>query len=85
MGEAHPGIGGALGVRRAGERGSLEELTTEAQRLRQLPSVSEVDSALLFIPKDQPQKLKIIGDFAELVGPVRIGRPTPVDVARLVT
>ena len=29
---------------------------------------------LLLIPEDQPEKLKVIGDFAPLVAPVRIGR-----------
>ncbi len=64
---------------------SLEELKKKRDAFVKVPSVSEVDSALLLIPSDQPQKLKIIRDFAELVGPVRIGRPVPVDVSRLVT
>ncbi len=64
---------------------SLDELRRKRDAFVKLPSVSEVDSALLFIPSDQPQKLKIIGDFAELVRPVRIGRAAPVDVTRLVT
>jgi hopanoid biosynthesis associated RND transporter like protein HpnN len=64
---------------------SLDELKKKRDALVKLPSVSEVDSALLLIPGDQPQKLKIIRDFAELVGPVRIGRAAPVDVPRLVT
>ena len=38
---------------------------------------------LLLIPDDQPEKLKIIGDFAPLVAPVRIGRPTSVNLGRL--
>ena len=64
---------------------SLDELKKKRDAFAKLSSVSEVDSALLFIPSDQPQKLKIIRDFAELVGTVRIGRPVPVDVGRLVT
>jgi hopanoid biosynthesis associated RND transporter like protein HpnN len=64
---------------------SLDELKKKRDAFTKLPSVSEVDSALLFIPGDQPQKLKTIRDFAELVRPVRIGRPLPVDIARLVT
>ena len=63
---------------------SLEELRTERDAFLGLPSVSEVDSALLLIPSDQPEKLKTIRDFAELVGPVRIGRAVPVSVPRLV-
>ena len=62
---------------------SLEELRLKRDAFAKLPSVSEVDSALLLIPDDQPQKLKIIRDFAELVAPIRIGRPTPVDVGQL--
>jgi hypothetical protein len=64
---------------------SLDELKKKRDAFAKLSSVSEVDSALLFIPSDQPQKLKIIRDFAELVGTVRVGRPVPVDVGRLVT
>jgi hypothetical protein len=63
---------------------SLEELRRKRDAFARLPSVSEVDSALLLIPDDQPQKLRIIRDFAELVAPVRIGRPTAVDTARLI-
>ncbi|MGH7347424.1 MAG: MMPL family transporter, partial [Candidatus Rokuibacteriota bacterium] len=40
---------------------TLEELRQKHKALRALPSVSEVDSALLLIPEDQPEKLKIIG------------------------
>src|SRR5262249_46016455 len=64
---------------------SLEELKKKRDALVKLPSVAEVDSALLFIPSDQAHKLKIIRDFAELVGPVRIGRPVAVDVTRLMS
>jgi len=63
---------------------TLEELRQKYKAFRALPSVSEVDSVLLLIPEDQPQKLKIIGDFAPLVAPVRIGRATAVDPSRLV-
>jgi uncharacterized protein len=63
---------------------SLEELRQKHRAFRALTSVSEVDSVMLLIPEDQPEKLKIIGDFAPLVAPVRIGRATAVDPARLV-
>jgi len=62
---------------------SLEELRQKYKAFRALPSVSEVDSVLLLIPEDQPDKLKIIRDFAPLVAPVRIGRATSVDPTRL--
>jgi uncharacterized protein len=63
---------------------SLDELRRKHAAFRALPSVSEVDSVLLLIPEDQPAKLKIIGDFAPLVASVRVGRPTSVDLGRLV-
>lgn len=62
---------------------SLDELRQKDEAFRHLGSVSEVDSALLLIPSDQGEKLKIIRDFAEIVRPVRVGRPLPVDLARL--
>ena len=62
---------------------TLDELRQKYKAFRALPSVSEVDSVLLLIPEDQPDKLKIISDFAPLVAPVRIGRAPAVDPARL--
>src|SRR5256884_599893 len=53
--------------------------------IRALGSVSEVDSALLLIPDDQPEKQKIIRDFAPIVAPVRVTRPQSVDIDRLLT
>ncbi len=64
---------------------SLDELRTKHAAFGRLPTVSEVDSALLLIPDDQPAKLKIIRDFAPIVAQIRVGRPTPVDIERLVT
>ncbi len=64
---------------------SLDELRQKYKAFRALPSVSEVDSVLLLIPEDQPEKLKIIKDFAPLVAPVRIGRATSVDPTKLAT
>jgi hopanoid biosynthesis associated RND transporter like protein HpnN len=63
---------------------SLDELRQKQVALARLPSVSEVDSALLLIPDDQPAKLKIIHDFAPIIAPIRVGRATPVDIERLV-
>jgi hopanoid biosynthesis associated RND transporter like protein HpnN len=63
---------------------SLDDLRQKHAALRRLRTVSEVDSALLLIPDDQPAKLKIIGDFAPIVAPIRVGRATPVDIERLV-
>jgi uncharacterized protein len=64
---------------------SIDELRKKNAAFRALPTVSEVDSVLLLIPDDQPAKLKIIGDFAPLVAPVRIGRPLSVNLGRLLT
>jgi hypothetical protein len=64
---------------------SLDELRRKQAAFRKLPTVSEVDSALLLIPDDQDAKKKIIADFAPLVAPVRISRPRSVDVDRLLT
>ncbi len=64
---------------------TLDELRAKHQAFRKLKTVSEVDSALLLIPDDQPDKQKIIADFAPIVGPVRVNRPLPVDPERLVT
>jgi uncharacterized protein len=64
---------------------SLDELRQKVHAFRGLGSVSEVDSALLLIPDDQPEKQKIISDFAPIVAPVRVSRPQPVDIDRLIT
>jgi len=64
---------------------SLEELQRKQHAFRALGSVSEVDSVLLLIPDNQHEKLKIIEDFAPLVTSVRIGRPTSVNLPRLIT
>ena len=64
---------------------SLDELRRKQHAFRALGSVSEVDSALLLIPDDQPEKQKIIRDFAPIVAPVRVTRPQPVDIDRLIT
>jgi hopanoid biosynthesis associated RND transporter like protein HpnN len=75
---------GRSGVTALASASSLEELRRKRDAFARLPSVSEVDSALLLIPDDQPRKLEIIRSFADLVGPLRIGRPLPVDTGRLV-
>ncbi len=63
---------------------TLDELRRKQHAFRALGSVSEVDSALLLIPDDQPEKQKIIRDFAPIVAPVRVTSPQPVDVDRLI-
>jgi hopanoid biosynthesis associated RND transporter like protein HpnN len=63
--------------------GSLDELRLKQEQFSKLATVSEVDSALLLIPRDQDEKIKIIRDFAPIVAPVRISRPLPLDYDRL--
>ena len=64
---------------------TFDELRRKQHAFRALDSVSEVDSALLLIPDDQPEKQKIIRDFAPIVAPVRVTRPQAVDIDRLIT
>jgi len=64
---------------------SLDELRRKQAAFAKLPTVAEVDSALLLIPDHQEEKLKIIADFAPLVAPVRVGRPVPVELDRLIS
>jgi hopanoid biosynthesis associated RND transporter like protein HpnN len=64
---------------------SLEELREKRQAFSRLPTVSDIDSALLLIPDDQDEKRKIIADFAPLVAPVRVNRPLALDLNRLTT
>ena len=63
---------------------SLDELRSKDAAFSKLATVFEVDSLLPLIPSDQEQKRRIIGDFAPIVAPVRIARPEPMDVPRLV-
>jgi uncharacterized protein len=62
---------------------SLEELRRKHDAFAALPTVSEVDSALLLIPPDQAAKQKIISDFAAIVAPVRVARLLPLDLDHL--
>ncbi len=64
---------------------TLEELRRKQEAFRKLSTVSEVDSALLLIPDQQPEKRKIIADFAPIVAPVRVSRPLRLDLERLIT
>jgi hopanoid biosynthesis associated RND transporter like protein HpnN len=64
---------------------SLDDLRRKQEAFRKLPTVSEVDSALLLIPDHQAEKHKVISDFAPIVAPVRVSRPIPVDLERLMT
>src|SRR2546426_7838382 len=77
-------VAGRSGFTALASADSLEELRRKHAAFGRLPTVSGVDSALLLIPDDQPEKQKIIRDFAPIVAQVRIGRATPVDLDRLI-
>jgi hopanoid biosynthesis associated RND transporter like protein HpnN len=62
---------------------TLDELRAKQAAFEQLPSVSEVDSVLRAIPDRQDEKIAIVKKFAPVVDPVRVGRPTRVDLDRL--
>jgi len=62
---------------------SLEELRRKQEAFENLPTVSEVDSVLRVIPDNQKEKIAIVRTFAPVVAPVRVGRPSPVDLDRL--
>jgi hopanoid biosynthesis associated RND transporter like protein HpnN len=62
---------------------SLAELQQKHLAFKQLPSVAGVDSALLFIPEDQPAKLKVIRDMGPLIAPLRVGAAPRLSLERL--
>jgi hopanoid biosynthesis associated RND transporter like protein HpnN len=62
---------------------TLDELRRKHDAFARLGSVAEVDSALRLIPDDQDDKLKMLAAITPLIGHVRVGRPLPIDVARL--
>jgi uncharacterized membrane protein YdfJ with MMPL/SSD domain len=64
---------------------SLTELERKHAAFMKLPSVSSVDSALLFIPDDQPAKVKVIHDIATVMAPLRVGPMPPLGLERLTT
>jgi uncharacterized protein len=63
--------------------GSLEELRAKQDAFSRLASVSKVESVLLLVPDHQPEKLKIIRQFAPLVAPIHVATPPALDPARL--
>jgi len=62
---------------------SLAELQRKLEAFKQLPSVVGVDSALLFIPEDQPAKSKVIRDIGPLIAPLRVGPAPRLNLTRL--
>jgi hopanoid biosynthesis associated RND transporter like protein HpnN len=54
---------------------SVEELRRKHDAFERLPSVSEVESVLLLVPDEQPEKIRIIRQLAPLVAAVRTATP----------
>jgi uncharacterized protein len=63
---------------------SLTELRRKHEAFERLGAVSDVDSALLLIPEQQTEKLRIIAEFAPLVTSMRVEQPQPFRTKRLI-
>jgi hopanoid biosynthesis associated RND transporter like protein HpnN len=63
--------------------GSVDELRRKQDALLRLPSVSEVESVLLLVPDEQPEKMRIIRQFAPVVAAVRVAAPPAGEPAAL--
>ena len=62
---------------------SLDELQRKQDAFLALPSVSKVESVLMLVPDRQPEKIKLINQFAPLVASVQVAGPsafTPSDL-----
>jgi hopanoid biosynthesis associated RND transporter like protein HpnN len=62
---------------------SLDELRKKQEALAALPTVAKVESILMLVPDRQPEKVKLIQQFAPLLAPVRVGTATSLDPAAL--
>ncbi len=56
---------------------NLAELKAKVAALKELPTVSKVESILSFLPEEVPAKQHLIGDLAPLVKAVRFAAPAP--------
>jgi hopanoid biosynthesis associated RND transporter like protein HpnN len=54
---------------------SLQDAVDTADRLSKLPEVLSTTTLRSFIPQDQDQKLKLIGEFREALGPILEAEP----------
>lgn len=63
--------------------GSLDELRRKQDAFSRLPSVSDVESALLLVPDKQPEKMRMIHQLAPLVAAVRVAAPPALEPATL--
>jgi hypothetical protein len=74
---------GRSGFAALASAGDLEELRRKQDALAALPSVSKVDSVLMLLPDRQPEKMKLIEQFAPVVASVQVSAleaPAPVDL-----
>jgi hopanoid biosynthesis associated RND transporter like protein HpnN len=62
---------------------SLEELKRKRDAFAALPSVSKVESVLMLVPDRQPEKVKLIKQFAPLIEPVQVATATSLEPADL--
>ena len=62
---------------------SLDELRQKQASLAALPSVAKVESILMLVPDRQPEKVKLIQQFAPLVAPVQVRTAAAIDPAAL--
>ena len=62
---------------------SLEELRRKRDAFAALPSVSKVESVLMLVPDRQPEKVKLIKQFAPLVEPIQVGDSDRLEPADL--
>src|SRR5678815_2228592 len=51
--------------------------------IRDRPTVAKVESVLMLVPDRQPEKVKLIRQFAPLLAPVQVGTATSLDPAAL--
>ena len=62
---------------------SLEDLRRKRDAFAALPSVSKVESVLMLVPDRQPEKIKLIKQFAPLVEPIHVATATTLEPADL--
>ena len=62
---------------------SLDDLRKKQEAFAALPTVAKVESVLMLVPDRQPEKVKLIQQFAPLVAPVRVGTATSLDPSAL--
>jgi len=62
---------------------SLDELRRKQDAFAALPSVSKVESVLMLVPDQQPEKVALVHQFAPLVAPVQVRVATALEPGEL--